>query len=233
MAVELSLPPSMRLDPVFVVSQLKYVPNGGSDEWRPDGATQREDLPVSHEEPPTPVVGNEPELPRQSARLASRPRKVWRKADVAHAVSADTGEGPKVTGLAALPKPGPGEAERVILYYSRQLLPSEKNYHITELELRGLVVAILRCQEWVQGCKHLWVVTDHAPLVSILGRGKNTAYNSRVERFRMDILPYLSYMTVVHKPGKAHSNVDTLSRIPLPFFSSPCDDDKVDGSIMA
>lgn len=236
-AVELSLPPAMRLDPIFVVSQLKFVPP-------PEGEDQRhhENDPADHQPGIRPgATADGPALTndnteaddvRRSARLQGRPRKTWNRADVRLTWQGeDDQKQANVASFSAMPKPGPGEAERVVLYYSRQLLPAEKNYHITELELRGLVVAVLRCQEWVQGCKHLWVVTDHSPLVSILGRSKNVTYNSRVERFRMDLLPYLSYMTVVHKPGKAHSNVDTLSRIPLPFFTSPAEDDKVDDSL--
>lgn len=115
---------------------------------------------------------------------------------------------------------GDGE-ERPILFHSRQLKPAEHNYHITELELAGLTWAVLSSQTYFEG-QHLTVVTNHTPLRAIVHSSTKQLFNSRVNRFRILLQPFLNNMTVIYRPGKDLRMVDPLSRLPAPNYQ---DDD--------
>jgi len=107
-----------------------------------------------------------------------------------------------------------------ISYYSRALLPAEKNYFATEIEALGVVSAVsyLRsyreCAEFVIRCYHsafLSIVTKKSP-------------NARINRSRLRLLEY-NY-EIRHKPGKDHKVADALSHLPTEGLgTSPLDED--------
>ena len=75
-------------------------------------------------------------------------------------------------------------------------------------------------QSWysTQGCDNLLVVTDHKPLVKILGdRTLDEITNSRLFRLKQRTLPWR--FDIMHMPGKANHAADAASRHPSP--SSP------------
>ena len=97
--------------------------------------------------------------------------------------------------------------ERVIAYASRSLLPAEKNYTATELECLAVVWAIGKFHQYVYGHRFL-LITDHSALCHLFN---TTTPNGRLARWVMKLQVY--DFETIHRSGKRHINVDSLSRI--------------------
>ncbi|TYJ51186.1 hypothetical protein B9479_008259, partial [Cryptococcus floricola] len=100
--------------------------------------------------------------------------------------------------------------EHPIVYLSRSLQGAEKRYTATELECLAIVWALSKLRGYVEGAT-LEIITDHSALQWILSF-KGT--NSRLLRWSFELQQWRPNITITHKPGKNHTNVDTLSRIP-------------------
>jgi hypothetical protein len=97
--------------------------------------------------------------------------------------------------------------EHVVAYASRSLLPAEKNYFATELECLAVVWAIEKFHQYLHGSRFT-LITDHSALCHLF----NTATpNGRLARWVMKLQAY--DFNTIHRAGKKHSNVDSLSRI--------------------
>ena len=109
----------------------------------------------------------------------------------------------------------PDGYEKPIGYASRTLNKAERNY--SQLEKEGLLC--------VFGVKHFYsylfghpfeLVTDHKPLLGLLGENKPTSpqASARIRRWAL----YLSMFeyTLKFRRTTAHCNADALSRLPLP-----------------
>lgn len=98
--------------------------------------------------------------------------------------------------------------ERVIAYWSRKLQKAERNYSTTEREALAVVASLKEFYPYVYGfpCK---LITDHNPLTSLKGikdvGGRLTRWLLFLQQFNLDFQ---------YKPGRLHTNADTLSRIP-------------------
>lgn len=102
-----------------------------------------------------------------------------------------------------------GKDDRPIAYASRTLNSAEKSYSTTEKELLAVVWAVKYFRPYLWG-RHFKVVTDHRPLrwlVSLKDPG------SRCTHWTIKLSEY--DFEVIHRPGKANSNADALSRIPI------------------
>src|SRR4051812_43076423 len=97
--------------------------------------------------------------------------------------------------------------EHVIAYASRSLLPAEKNYTATELECLAVVWAIGKFHHYLHG-KRFLLITDHSALCHLLNV---TTPNGRLARWVMKLQAY--DFDTIHRAGKKHTNVDSLSRI--------------------
>jgi hypothetical protein len=106
--------------------------------------------------------------------------------------------------------------EHPIAYISRTLTSAEKNYTATELECLAIVWALTKLRPYLHGSKFT-VVTDHSALQWLM---RFNGTNQRLLRWSLELQPYKDYITIKHRPGKAHSNVDPLSRDPLPLVNS-------------
>ncbi|KAF4619214.1 hypothetical protein D9613_005608 [Agrocybe pediades] len=113
--------------------------------------------------------------------------------------------------------------ERVIAYWSRSLKPAERNYSATEREALGAKEALVKFQPFIEG-EIITLVTDHAALQ--WARVYENA-NRRLAAWGAVFAAYPG-LKIVHRPGRVHSNVDPLSRMPrIPPHSSPIQDDSV------
>lgn len=111
--------------------------------------------------------------------------------------------------------------ERVIAYWSRTLKPAERNYSATEREALGAKEALVKFQPFIEG-EQIILVTDHAALQ--WARVYENA-NRRLAAWGAVFAAYPG-LTIVHRAGRVHSNVDPLSRMPrVPPHSSPIRDD--------
>ncbi|GES95427.1 1-phosphatidylinositol 4,5-bisphosphate phosphodiesterase-like [Rhizophagus clarus] len=97
--------------------------------------------------------------------------------------------------------------ERVIAYASRTLGKHERNYGITELECLAVVWAVKHFHHYLHGQKFT-VITDHAALRYLLNLSNPTG---RLGRWLMFLNSY--NLEIINRPGKQHTNVDTLSWI--------------------
>ena len=95
--------------------------------------------------------------------------------------------------------------EKVISYGGRALRQAEKNWGISDLEGLALVEGIRYYHTYLASHKFT-VITDHIALRTL----KDNRMNSRLGRWAVFLQGY--QYDVVHKPGKLHTNADSLSR---------------------
>ncbi|KAE8242671.1 hypothetical protein A4X13_0g7062 [Tilletia indica] len=105
--------------------------------------------------------------------------------------------------------------ERPIAYQSRLTSISEKRLVAPELELCCFAWAFARLAHLLEGAE-ITVVTDHLPMAAMLLSDAGGKYGPTISRCRALLLPHLSNFRFVHRPGKVHTNVDALSRLPAP-----------------
>jgi hypothetical protein len=96
--------------------------------------------------------------------------------------------------------------EHPIAYASKSLLPQEQNYFATELECAAIVWAIEHFHSYL-GATEFTLITDHLALKWL----KTVEPKGCIRRWILKLQPY--YFTIIHKPGRIHSNVDALSRL--------------------
>jgi hypothetical protein len=97
--------------------------------------------------------------------------------------------------------------DRVIIYASRTLSAPEKNYSATELECLAVVWAVRYFHPYVHG-QRFTLITDHSALCHLF----NTSTPSgRLARWVMKLQAY--DFKIIHRAGKQHTNVDSLSRL--------------------
>lgn len=101
--------------------------------------------------------------------------------------------------------------EKVIVYASRKLTNPESRYTVTEREYLAIVHFTKLFRHYLYG-DNFEVVTDHSAL-KWLDEFKDL--NSRLLRWSLKLQEFRPYMTVTHRPGKAHANADVLSRPPI------------------
>ncbi|KAG8912257.1 hypothetical protein FRC01_005198 [Tulasnella sp. 417] len=98
--------------------------------------------------------------------------------------------------------------ERVIAYWSRILKSAERNYSLTEREALALKESLIKFQPYIEGEK-LVAITDHAALTW------SKTYQNVNRRLLTWGTVFAAYpdMRIVHRAGRVHSNVDSISRL--------------------
>ena len=117
-------------------------------------------------------------------------------------------------GLGAVLTQQRGEHEHVIAYASRTLTAAERNYSTTEKECLAIVWSVNHWRPYLLG-KAFDIVTDHQSLTWLQGLKEP---KGRLARWILALQEYV--FEINHRPGKQHSNADTLSRFPR-VTSSP------------
>ena len=114
-------------------------------------------------------------------------------------------------------------SERPIAYASRTLSNSEKNYAQVDKEALALVFAVQKFHTYLYGRKFV-LVTDHKPLVTLLGP-KNAIpplAAARLQRWAIILAAY-SY-EIEYKSTQNHANADSLSSLPLKIDDNSIDE---------
>lgn len=112
--------------------------------------------------------------------------------------------------------------EAPIAFASRTLGSAEKNYSQLDKEGLAVVYGVSHFHQYVAG-RHVTVMTDHQPLLGIMGEKKQIPQilSPRMTRWCLKLATY-DY-NLVYRPGRLHQNADALSRLPLPAqVDEPC-----------
>ncbi len=104
--------------------------------------------------------------------------------------------------------------ERPIAFVSRTLTKAEQNYSQLEKEGLALIFGVRKFYSYIYG-RRFTLVTDHKPLVTILGpkQGIPTLAAARLQRWAL-ILSAHQY-DIEYRSTHDHANADALSRLPI------------------
>lgn len=95
----------------------------------------------------------------------------------------------------------------VIAYASRSFTNSERNLSVTMKELLALIFSLEKFRCYIEGCKDLSVITDHASLIWLKNienpQGKLARWLTRIQQFDFKL---------AYRPGKLNTLADFLSR---------------------
>ena len=106
-------------------------------------------------------------------------------------------------------------SERPIAFASHTLTSAEKNYAQLEKEALALIFGVKRFHRYLYGC-NFTLITDHKPLVTIMGPKKGIPSLAAACLQRWAILLSAYDYTIQYKSTTNHGNADGLSRLPLP-----------------
>ena len=107
------------------------------------------------------------------------------------------------------------DGERPIAFASRTLTKAEQNYGQIEKEALALFFGVKKFHKYIYG-RRFTLVTDHKPLLSILGPTAEIPPIAAVRMQRWGIFLSAYQYDVEYKRSKEHGNADGLSRLPLP-----------------
>ena len=108
----------------------------------------------------------------------------------------------------------PDGSERPVAFASRTLSASEKNYSQIEKEALSLIFGVRKFQYYLYG-RPFTLITDHKPLLSILGPKKGVPAMAAARLQRWAVLLAAYQYQVEFRPTGEHGNADGLSRLPL------------------
>jgi hypothetical protein len=108
----------------------------------------------------------------------------------------------------------PNGQEQPIAFASRSLSNTEKKYSQLDKEGLAIVFGVKKYHQYLYG-RHFTVLTDHKPLLGLLGENKSVPImaSPRVQRWSLPLGGY-DYQ-LQYRAGTSHSNADSLSRLPL------------------
>ncbi|UYV72114.1 K02A2.6-like [Cordylochernes scorpioides] len=104
--------------------------------------------------------------------------------------------------------------ERPIMFALRTLSGAERNYSQIEKKALAIIYGVTKFHQFIYGSKFI-LITDHKPLVTILGprSGIPTLSTSRLQRWAL-ILSAYTY-DIKFRRTQDHGNADLLSRFPV------------------
>jgi transposase InsO family protein len=110
--------------------------------------------------------------------------------------------------------------ERPIEYAHRALSPTEQRYSQIDRESLSLVWGVTKFHKYLYG-RSFTLITDHRPLVRILGEkeGIPAVAANRLHRYALLLCQY--QYSIQYKSGKTHLNCDALSRLPVTVERPP------------
>lgn len=123
--------------------------------------------------------------------------------------------------------------EHPVAFASRSLLPAEQKYSQLDKEALAIIFGITKFHQYLWG-HDFEVVTDHKPLLGLLGQDKPIPERSSPRMIRWAITLSAYRYQLIYRPGACISNADALSRLPLPaqrtYVPQPSDIFMLEGS---
>jgi len=117
----------------------------------------------------------------------------------------------------------PNGDERPVVFASRSLQASEKNYSQIDKEALAIVFGIRKFHEYLYGHKFT-LITDHKPLTSIFHPRKGIPVTTATRLQHWAILLSGYDYEIEYRDSKRHSNADCLSRLPLKVVEEGMED---------
>ncbi|XP_064470043.1 uncharacterized protein K02A2.6-like [Ornithodoros turicata] len=105
--------------------------------------------------------------------------------------------------------------ERPIAFASRTLSSAERNYNQLDKETLALVFGVTKFYQYLWG-RNFEAVTDHKPLLGLLGSHKPVPVHASPRLVRWALLLSSYRYHLVYRAGKSIGHADALSRSPLP-----------------
>ena len=113
---------------------------------------------------------------------------------------------------------------RPISYYAKSLNTAQRNYPVYDLELLAMASAASEYRHYLEGCKKISFITDHATLQYL---PTQASLSRRHTGFVMTLSPYFAYTEIIYRKGSENDS-DLLSRRPdfqqireVPLDSNP------------
>ena len=118
----------------------------------------------------------------------------------------------------------PNGDERPVAYASKTLSSAEQNYPQIEKEALSLIYGLCKFHQYLYA-RPFTIVTDHKPLLIILGPKKNIPTLAAVHMQRWALLLSAYNYTIEYQHTTAHGNADGLLRLPAPHADDlkPCE----------
>jgi len=98
-----------------------------------------------------------------------------------------------------------------VAYWSRGLIPAERNYSATELECTALHDTILHWQVYLLNGRIFDIIVDHYALVYMVTKAGGAEAQQRLLRLCLDLQQFT--FNVIHRSGKDHLDADAVSRL--------------------
>ena len=126
-------------------------------------------------------------------------------------------------------QPGPDDSLLPVAYASRILTSAEQNYSQIERESLAIVFGVTKFRQYLLG-RHLTLLTDHRPLITLMGEHKPVPQlaSARIKRWSLLLAAY-NY-TIEFIPGKQNVYADLLSRRPID--ADPSHEEQVTVNVM-
>ncbi|CAB4014079.1 Hypothetical predicted protein [Paramuricea clavata] len=120
---------------------------------------------------------------------------------------------------AVLLQPGHDGSLQPVAFASRTLNTAEKNYAQIERESLAIVFGVTKFRQYLLG-RHFKLLTDHKPLITLLGEHKSVPQLASAQIKRWSLLAAYNYM-IEFISGKENVYADFLSRKPINIQPTP------------
>ena len=109
----------------------------------------------------------------------------------------------------------PDGSERPVLFTSRSLTKTERNYSQLDKEALSIIFGIQKFYNYIY-MRHFTIITDHKPLTHIFNPHKGIPLMSaaRLQRYALQLAAH-NY-TIRYRSTNQHGNADFVSRFPTP-----------------
>ncbi|XP_037560890.1 uncharacterized protein K02A2.6-like [Dermacentor silvarum] len=111
-------------------------------------------------------------------------------------------------------------AERPIVFASRSLAPAELNYSHLDKEALALMFGVTKFRQYLWG-REFEAITDHKPLLGLLAPDKRVPEMCSPCIMRSALMLGAYNYKLMYRPGASITNVEGLSRLPLPVYAQP------------